>query len=102
MKMLDRLRELHGAIAEAVTLRAERDALAKRVGELEAHIRTWPSLECPCCGEEGAFAKYFEDGQATTCGCGGTVMADGDAYITIEDTEECPKCNPTPPPETTP
>jgi hypothetical protein len=51
-------------------------------------------LECPCCGDEGAFPTLYEDGDPTVCGCGGTIKADGEeAYISIDD-EDCPKCNP--------
>lgn len=81
----------------ATRLTAAESSLAEaraRVADLQAALRKWPSLDCPCCGEEGAWAKYFEDGQPTTCGCGGTVVADGEgAHITIDDSdEECPKC----------
>lgn len=81
-------------VRERDELRARAEKAEARVKELEALVQKWPSLECPCCGEEGALAMFFEDGQETTCGCGGRVSADGEsASISIDDSEdECPKC----------
>ncbi len=50
-------------------------------------------LECPCCGDEGAFPMLYEDGQPTICGCGGHVSCGGEgAWINVHD--ECPRCEP--------
>ncbi len=78
---------LPGMIRELRELRAEIEKLRK-------FARAIPSLECPCCGEEGAFATGFLDGDPTICGCGGTVMADGEeAHISLPDTDACPRCD---------
>lgn len=55
------------------------------------------SLECPCCGDDGAFPNangLYYDEQALVCGCLGLVAVDEDgvAYISINDTEPCPTC----------
>lgn len=76
---------------ECGDLRLVLDALT----EAQERLAKWPSLTCPCCGDEAAFATFFEDGQPTTCGCGGTVMADGDASIYINTADglcENPEC----------
>lgn len=54
-------------------------------------------IECPCCGEEGAYSdgngEYF-DGQSLICGCPGIVSADSEEDPWINNGEEpCPKCN---------
>ena len=44
------------------------------------------TLECPCCGEDGAYADaddMFEDGQALVCGCDGHVMVDTETEPSI-------------------
>lgn len=48
------------------------------------------SLECPCCGDDGALADaagFFFDGQPLACGCKGWVSLDAetDPEITIDD-----------------
>ena len=63
-------------------LRIEVEQLRRENARLRAALVT---LECPCCGNVGAIATYFEDGQETICGCGGTVFADGDAYIVVSE-----------------
>lgn len=70
------------------------DALA----EAKNALAKYPSpLVCPCCGDEAACPKFYEDGQETTCGCGGTVMADdGYAHISVDQCES-PKCAETEP-----
>jgi hypothetical protein len=58
------------------------------------------TLECPCCGDDGAVSDehgLFYDGQELVCGCNGFVSVEGedDVGITIND-EPCPvtaKCN---------
>lgn len=67
------------------------NALRARVAELERELDRWPALDCPCCGKKAARATFFEDGQATSCGCGGRVYADGDAFIRLDECEskEC-------------
>lgn len=77
----------NGFEAERNALESERDALKAEVERLRAALAKWPSVMCPCCGDEAAFAMFFEDGQPTICGCGGTVMADGNAsvYIATDD-----------------
>ena len=49
-------------------------------------------LECPCCGDVGAFADhdgFFYDGQPLVCGCDGWVSADEDGcYIVADDCEQ--------------
>ena len=78
-------------VVDRTDLRLVLDALK----EAEERLAKWPSLTCPCCGDEAAFATFFEDGQPTTCGCGGTVMADGDASIYINTADgicENPEC----------
>jgi len=68
--------------------------LESEIERLRTILKEWPSLECPCCGEEAAMAAYFQEGDETICGCGGIVTV-GDpeerAYITLPD-EPCPKC----------
>ncbi len=54
------------------------------------------SLECPCCGDDGATADdngEFFDGQPLTCGCPGhvNVEEDGDVWINNGD-QPCSKC----------
>jgi hypothetical protein len=54
------------------------------------------TLECPCCGDEGAVADAegcFTDGQPLTCGCPGMVSVDteSDPFINNGD-EPCAKC----------
>lgn len=69
----------------------ERDEARELIAKLRDGVRY---LECPCCGEEGAFPTMYEDGDPTICGCGGQVSADGEgAYISIHSEEECPKCS---------
>ena len=54
------------------------------------------TLECPCCGGDGAEADadgMFTDGQALICGCPGFVHIDDIdeplAFIAISDDVEC-------------
>lgn len=51
------------------------------------------TLECPCCGDDGAVSANgeFYDGQSLICGCVGSVSVDedGEAWINAGD-EECP------------
>lgn len=54
------------------------------------------TLECPCCGDDGATSDaegLFYDGQPLECGCPGHVCVDEDdgAWINNGDTH-CPKC----------
>ena len=53
------------------------------------------TLECPCCGDDGAVSVdgYFSDGQPLTCGCPGWVVVeeDGDAWVNNGDTP-CQQC----------
>ena len=56
-------------------------------------------LECPCCGDEGAYPHedgYYYDGDPLACGCNGSVHADeGEAWINLND-EPCEpeaRCN---------
>jgi hypothetical protein len=51
-------------------------------------------LECPCCGDDGAYPDKngeFYDGQPLTCGCVGHVCVeeDGDVWINNGD-KPCP------------
>ena len=51
------------------------------------------TLECPCCGDDGAVSTpdgEFYDGQALICGCVGWVSVDedGEAWINNGD-EDC-------------
>jgi hypothetical protein len=55
-----------------------------------------PTLECSCCGDDGAVADsdgLFFDGQDLICGCPGwvTVEEDGEAWINNGD-EACKRC----------
>jgi hypothetical protein len=54
-----------------------------------------PTLECPCCGDDGAVADadgLFHDGQALICGCNGLVSVDEDDGPWINNLDEpCPK-----------
>lgn len=51
------------------------------------------TLECPCCGDDGAVSKdgLFHDGQSLVCGCVGWVSVDenGDVWINNGD-DQCP------------
>jgi hypothetical protein len=53
------------------------------------------TLECPCCGDDGAVADadgLFHDGQALICGCNGLVSVDEDDGPWINNLDEpCPK-----------
>lgn len=55
-------------------------------------------IECPCCGSEvePTHIEGFLDGDELTCGCLGYVHVDedGEAWVWLEDTEECPECGP--------
>lgn len=57
-------------------------------------------LECPCCGDVGAWAStegLFMDEQALTCGCPGLVSVDEDGDVWINNGDEpCKKCDPPP------
>lgn len=67
--------------------------LQGEVERLRAHIQKWPSVSCPCCGDEGAWADRFAEGSPTSCGCGGVVMFDAEEGVSIELPDgECPKC----------
>ena len=55
-------------------------------------------LECPCCGEVGAYPNahgLYYDEQDLVCGCLGlvTVDEDGAVYISINDADPCPICD---------
>lgn len=56
------------------------------------------SLECPCCGCEGAVADadgLFYDGQPLVCPCDGHVAVyedDGDAWVSVQ--APCTRCQP--------
>lgn len=76
-----------GAKAREALAAAERER-----DEARTKLRKWPSIECPCCGEEAALARYFLDGDPTTCGCGGIVSCDGESCSIIMPDDECPKC----------
>lgn len=69
----------------AAALRLVLDALPTR-----EHATT---LECPCCGDDGAVADAngeFHDGQRLVCGCNGLVSVDADdVYISI-GIDPCP------------
>ena len=48
------------------------------------------TLECPCCGEDGAYSDaegFFYDEQELACGCDGWVCVDEDdePYIYIQE-----------------
>lgn len=80
----------------------DRDALRAENARLKVRLSEWPSLECPCCGEEAIVATLFADGQETTCGCGGVVSVDPEAdedraWVRIDIDEDCPKCTPATP-----
>lgn len=71
---------------------AVKEASAKAIA---AH-RAKETLECPCCGDDGAYANAageFADGQALTCGCPGwvTVEEEGEAWINNGDAP-CDRC----------
>jgi len=49
------------------------------------------TLECPCCGDDGADANeegFFYDGQPLICGCVGHVVVDEDDIWV--NAAECP------------
>lgn len=56
---------------------------------------TEDTLECPCCGDDGAVSEEgcFYDGQPLICGCPGLVRVeeDGDVWINNFD-QPCPRC----------
>ena len=61
-----------------------------------------PTLECPCCGDDGAMADpstgLFTDGEPLRCGCAGwvSVSADDDAVWINNGDDPCPphaKCH---------
>lgn len=53
------------------------------------------TLECPCCGDDGAesIEGEFTDGQALICGCPGwvSIEPDGEAWINNGDAV-CQQC----------
>jgi hypothetical protein len=52
---------------------------------------TW-TLECPCCGDDGAYADpngQFADGQPLVCGCDGHVTVDEDDGPRVWVRDEC-------------
>ena len=55
------------------------------------------TLECPCCGDEGAVADdrgEFFDGQPLVCGCPGHVTLDGESEPWINNGDSpCPRCS---------
>ena len=53
------------------------------------------TLECPCCGDDGAESPYglFYDGQELICGCPGWVSVDEDGDVWINNGDDvCPRC----------
>jgi hypothetical protein len=56
------------------------------------------TLECPCCGDDGAVADadgLFHDEQPLTCGCPGLVHVDDDGDVWINNGDDpCVKCGP--------
>jgi hypothetical protein len=53
------------------------------------------TLECPCCGDDGAVADQqglFYDGQPLVCGCPGWVTVDDDCAWINNGDEECLQC----------
>ena len=81
---------------------AERDQFVADLTELEAVLSAEPrqqeptTLECPCCGDDGAVSDAegcFYDGQSLVCGCPGHVSCDSESepYISNGD-EPCLMC----------
>ena len=54
------------------------------------------TLECPCCGDEGASADkdgLFWDEQSLECGCPGHVVVDEDDVWINNGDQPCPRCD---------
>ena len=86
------LADIQALAARAEQSERERDEALARVAELTATLQKIPSLECPCCGEEGAWPTMFADEQPLTCGCPGMVAANENGANIILSDEPCPKC----------
>ena len=53
-----------------------------------------PSVECPCCGDVGAWPTMFHEGDPLVCGCKGhVVIGDDEAYILVDEDIPCPQCD---------
>lgn len=59
-------------------------------------MRPPETLECPCCGDDGATADAhgeFADGQPLECGCPGWVTIDEDGEVWINNGDQpCQRC----------